>query len=251
MMNLWTTTKLLSLELSLRRKIIFYAPLVVSLDYDGVDPVTYVRAGTYAAQYRGGTKTIAANIPPFEWNTDVTPVGLWLAAPADLYYSAWNGLQDANTVIWFENGVAKSTPTNTNPFDSNGKWTGNKPIHLTHIVKADAVLANSEIVTIQTALGEPSQAITPPPVPPAAPQVWSGTFITETPAGVRNGSNVTFTLSQTPDLNTLLLFCFGIGALERVGATPGNMEFTISGTTITMGLAPTTGYPFLASYRVL
>jgi len=248
MMNLWTTTKLLSLELSLRRKIIFYAPLLYSLDFDGIDPVYYTRTGAANAWYRGGQRTIAADVPPFEWTGD-TPEGLWLGATADLIYSYANSLSDANTVIWFENSVPKSTPTNTNPFDSYTRWIGTKDIHISHVVKANAVLANSEIVSIQTALAGTGQVITPPTPPPAAPQVWSGTFITETPAGVRNGSNVTFTLSQTPDLATLLLFCFGIGALERVGATPGNMEFTISGTTITMGLAPNTGYPFLVNYR--
>jgi len=246
----WTDCRLLSLSPSLRAKIKFYAPLIDSLNYLGIDPATYVRAGTYNAQYRGGVKTVGANVPPFEWNTDVNPVGLYLASPGDLYFSAWNGLQDANTVIWFENAVPKSTPTNTNPFDSNGKWTGNKPIHLTHIVKANAVLANSEIVQIQNALAGVSESIPAPPAPPVNP---SGSFVTETPSGVRNGSNVTFTLSQAPDLNSLLVFCFGVGALERVGSSPGNLEFTAGGTgnqTLTLGLAPTTGYPFLASYVV-
>jgi hypothetical protein len=153
-------------------------------------------------------------------------------------------------VIWFEERVPKSTPTNSNPFDSSGNYTGNLNIHILHVVKARRILANSEITKIQSTLLDTYQTI---PAPPAPPVGNTGTFITETPSGTRNASNVTFTLSQNPDLNTLLIFCFGIGALERVSSNPGTMEFVAGGTgnrTITMGLGPDTGYPFIANYRV-
>jgi len=78
-----------------------------------------------------------------------------------------------------------------------------------------------------------------------------GTFMSEVPAGVRDGVNVTFTLSQDPDPDSIVLFCFGGLAIEKVASSPGQLEYTLSGTgnrTITMGLGPTTGYPFRAHY---
>ena len=56
----------------------------------------------------------------------------------------------------------------------------------------------------------------------------------ETPSGTINGSNVTFTLTATP---TLLLF-YRNGMLQLPGS--GN-DYTISGSTITMAVAPLTG----------
>lgn len=250
MNNLWTNSKLLTLEFSLRKKIKFHAPLLYSLDFHGVDPVVYTRAGTFGAIYRdGGTHTVAADAPIFEWDNDL-PLGLWLASPATLQYAAGNGLSSADTIIWFENDLPKSTPTQGVPFDGSGNWAGNLDIHLKHIVKANTVLSNTEINQIQTALMATAQVIPEPPAPPVNP---AGSFITETPSGTRNGSNTVFTLSQKPDLNSLLVFCFGAGALERVGSSPGNFEFTAGGTdnkTLTLGLAPTTGYPFVAQYVV-
>lgn len=61
-----------------------------------------------------------------------------------------------------------------------------------------------------------------------------GTWLQEAPTGTVNGSNVTFTLSQTPAAN----FCVNLsldGVTQRQGA---GLEYTISGTTITMTTAP-------------
>lgn len=71
-----------------------------------------------------------------------------------------------------------------------------------------------------------------------------GDFIhNETPSGSVNGSNVTFTLANTPQSGKLLLFLNGL--LQEEGS--GN-DFTISGTTITMAVAPTTGDKLRATY---
>lgn len=260
MLQLCADSKLLRLDNALFKKLRFYAPLLDSLDFWGVDPVTYTRAGTTSAAYRGGAKTIAANVPPLEYDGAV-PLGLRLHAAATLQFAAQNGLNDASTVIWFEmvkegddlDATWHSTPSTANPFDSSGFWTrphaDPESHYLSEIIKANTVLTDAEIFTIQTAVNHLSGVITPPS-PPANP---AGVFVTETPAGVRNLSNTTFTLSQDPDIASLVIFCFGGGAMERVASAPAEMEYTASGTgnrTITMGLAPDVGYPFLAHYVV-
>lgn len=72
--------------------------------------------------------------------------------------------------------------------------------------------------------------------------------ITEDLAGTKNESNVTFTLSNTPDLGTLDIFLNG-QSLYRVPSSPQAGEYLISGTTITMGLAPKAGDRLWAVYR--
>jgi hypothetical protein len=75
----------------------------------------------------------------------------------------------------------------------------------------------------------------------------SGFFIKETPSGVRNGSNTTFTLTRTVASGSLFLTCFGT-VLQPVASNPGQMEFVLSGQTLTLGLAPLSSYPFEAVY---
>lgn len=59
-----------------------------------------------------------------------------------------------------------------------------------------------------------------------------GTSILETPTGTINGSNTSFTITQTPLANSLMLFFNGQLLKE-------NTDFTLSGTTITFTVAPT------------
>lgn len=66
----------------------------------------------------------------------------------------------------------------------------------------------------------------------------------EVPAGSINGSNVTFTLANTPTAGTEHLYLMGL--LLRSGS--GN-DYTISGGTITMTTAPLTGEWIVCSYR--
>lgn len=66
----------------------------------------------------------------------------------------------------------------------------------------------------------------------------------ETPSGTVNGSNVTFTLANTPISGTESVYLNGI--LQDPGA--GN-DYQISGTTITYGVAPLTGDKIRVSYR--
>ena len=66
----------------------------------------------------------------------------------------------------------------------------------------------------------------------------------EVPAGLLNSSNVTYTLANTPVAGSVMLFLNGIK--QKAGA--GN-DFTISGLTITMAVAPDSGESIEASYR--
>lgn len=68
--------------------------------------------------------------------------------------------------------------------------------------------------------------------------------IRETPTGSINGSNTTFTLANTPILNTETVYLNGL--LQEPGA--GN-DYTISGVTITMLSAPATGDRLRVNYQ--
>ena len=69
-------------------------------------------------------------------------------------------------------------------------------------------------------------------------------FVTEeTPSGSINGSNVTFTLANTPTSGTLKLFLNGVR--QKSGA--GN-DYTITTNTITMTTAPVSGDVLIADY---
>jgi phage-related tail fiber protein len=65
----------------------------------------------------------------------------------------------------------------------------------------------------------------------------------EIPAGVKNGTNVTFSLANTPTAGTEELFLNGI--LQESGS--GN-DYTISGGTITMAVAPASDDKIVVSY---
>ena len=67
----------------------------------------------------------------------------------------------------------------------------------------------------------------------------------ETPAGLINGSNVTYTLANTPIAGSVHLYLNGV--VQEASA--GN-DYTISGATITMLAAPKTSSKLLASYRI-
>ena len=67
----------------------------------------------------------------------------------------------------------------------------------------------------------------------------------ETPSGAVNGTNVTFTLAHPPNPATSLLLYVN-GVLQLYGA-----DFTLSGSTITMTNAPSTGAILTAFYRYI
>lgn len=242
-LQLWTISNLQRLEYSIRKKIVFYAPLTEHLDFYGVEPVTYSWSGTGPVTYRGGVRTITGPAPAFNFSGE-TPFGIYVNTGVTLQFSAANGLNNANTLVWFENRVPKSTPTNANPFNSSGVWTGNQDLFVSHIAKANAVLANSEINAIQAALLDVIQTI---PIPPAPPAVEVGSFVNETPSGARNGSNTSYTLSFTPDPDSLIVAWAGL-FLKQVGSSPAALQYTVSGTTLTLGSAPLAEHDLTAQY---
>lgn len=72
--------------------------------------------------------------------------------------------------------------------------------------------------------------------------------LVETPiSGVRNGSNFNFTLATAPPAGSSLMFYFNGALLNQVVAAPTPQQFTISGLTIVLGLAPTAA-DFLIAY---
>ena len=246
-MNLWTVSKLTQLPFTLRRKLRFYAPLIESLDFMGVDPVTFARASVSSALHRDGTShAVAAHVPRFEYDEEV-PLGLLLETGESLQFNAANLLHDDNTVIWFEDAVPKSTPTNLKPFNSNGQWIGPLGVHVKHVVKANAVLTSAQINQIQAVLEDVAQAIVEPaPFIPAVGQFYIDLF----PGQTRNGVNTDFTLEFQPVVDSLIIAAHG-GNPERVASSPAEMEYTLTGATnqdVTMGLGPALLLPFFAQY---
>lgn len=249
MLQLWTIANLQRLDYSIRKKIVFYAPLTEHLDFYGVDPLTYTWSGSTSVTYRGGAKTITSNQPAFNFSGE-TPNGILVdtANAVNLYINPANVLDNANTLIWFESRVPKSSPTNSNPMAANGYWTG-AAVYISHLCKANAVLANSEIAAIQTALLDVAQSI---PAPPEPPVNSPGSFVAESPSGSRNGVNKTFTLSHDPDLGSLAVYWAGL-YLKRVASSPAELEFTAGSTgnrILTLGSAPASSEDLSAQYVI-
>lgn len=69
-----------------------------------------------------------------------------------------------------------------------------------------------------------------------------GTPQQEAPSGTINGINVTFTLSGTPVANASLVL-YQDGVTQYQGT-----DYTVSGTTITMAVAPEVGQTLWATY---
>jgi hypothetical protein len=139
-----------SLDKAIRKKIYFYAPLEHETTFYGYGDVTFARVGTTVATWRdGATHTVEENKPRFEYSGE-DPLGMAINTSVEtLTFDPSNALNDGNTVIWLEDGVFKSTPTNTNPFNASGVWVGTSDIHISHVVKANTVLNSSEISAIQ------------------------------------------------------------------------------------------------------
>jgi len=245
-MQLWCGSNLGRLKFALRRYVVFYAPLTDSLDFMGHEPVTHTRGSGFTRMGRDGlSHVIGVDVPKFDYAGE-TPYGLWVASGTTVGWSGLNGLNDANTLIWFEDHVPKSTPANTNPVNSSGFWAGNLNVHIKHLCKFNLVLNGADIVTVQQALTDLVMDI-PLPTPPTPPTPVSGTAVYYVFPG-RNGVSTVFSLPSTPNINSLLIFAHGVSC-QRVASSPGNMEYILSGTTVTMGMAPSSsGAPFFAQY---
>lgn len=81
------------------------------------------------------------------------------------------------------------------------------------------------------------------PLPTTAGKILgAGDAVSEAPSGSVNGSNVTFTLSGTPASAAVLVL-----RLDGLCLTP-TADYTISGTTVTLSVAPATGQVLRATY---
>lgn len=106
-------------------------------------------------------------------------------------------------------------------------WVGNgSNLAAAVAMSGDATMSNAGAVTLAANVLKEADIVT-----------------RETPAGTINGSNVTFTLANTPVSGTESIFLNGI--LQDAGA--GN-DYTISGDTITFETAPATGDKLKANY---
>jgi len=67
--------------------------------------------------------------------------------------------------------------------------------------------------------------------------------------GTKNGSNTVFTIPDVPDLQTLAVI-FNTSALYRVASAPTIQQYMITGSTITLGLAPNSTDKVWANYDI-
>lgn len=67
-------------------------------------------------------------------------------------------------------------------------------------------------------------------------------------SGTKDGANVTFTIAHTPNLNSLLVV-HNTNTLYRDASVAGKLRYSISGTTITLGIAPQSGADLWAFYE--
>lgn len=74
-----------------------------------------------------------------------------------------------------------------------------------------------------------------------------GEPVTEDLAGTKNRENAAFTISNTPVLGSLIVSHQGVD-VARVSGSPASGEYSISGTTITMGLVPDSTDKLVAHY---
>jgi hypothetical protein len=150
---IFLNSRLNRLRYDLRKDAYFYAPLEYELDFYGYGEVTFVRGSTSTATYADGVShAVAAHEPRFEYSGS-TVLGLAINTGTEtLTFATTNLLSDSNTICWLENGVFKSTPTNTNPFNGSGVWTGVNGSHITHIVKFNRVLTTSEKSEVENAI---------------------------------------------------------------------------------------------------
>lgn len=81
-------------------------------------------------------------------------------------------------------------------------------------------------------------------MPASSGTLFSVTYVQEIPSGTVNGSNVSFTLANTP-LSAASVVLYLDGLVQTQGA---GKDYTISGATITMATAPATGQTLWSSY---
>jgi hypothetical protein len=67
------------------------------------------------------------------------------------------------------------------------------------------------------------------------------TWVIEDLSGTKNGSNVNFTISHAPIVDSMMVIHQGIRQLRVINPTSGEVEYGVSGTAVKMGIAPASG----------
>ena len=129
-------SKLNRLPHSLFKDVIFYAELTHSLDFMGIGTATFVRGSGSTATWRdGASHSVAANVPRFEYSGD-TAIGMKITTATEtLTFPTANNLSDSGTLFWKQDGVVKRTPTDTNPINGSGVWTGGTNVNISCLLK--------------------------------------------------------------------------------------------------------------------
>lgn len=86
-------------------------------------------------------------------------------------------------------------------------------------------------------------------LPQSTSTTLTPTWVTEQVGGTMNDSNTSFTITQTPVVGSLILVHNG-RQLRQVASGPVAGQFTVSTTSITLGLAPSSGDDVIAQYQV-
>lgn len=143
-----------------------------------------------------------------------------------------------------ENGIyivaASGAPTRATDMDAWAEIPG-------AFVAVEQGTANADTVWLCTSNAGGTlntTAITWQQIPTSAGLLSTNFVYDETPSGSVNGSNVTYTLANTPVAGTVRVFLNGLR--QKVGA--GN-DYTISGSTITYLTAPLTGDVITVDYQ--
>ncbi len=154
MLQVLTGTRLNRLRFAIRKDIVFYAPLTDSLDYHGIEPVTFTRSGASTATWRdGAAHAVGANRPRFEYSGE-TQLGILLETGEVLSYPPEQKLDDAGIVFWVEQGVVKKSPADANPFNASGALQFTDGLHYRDIVKfkSGRVLTTAEEAAVIEAI---------------------------------------------------------------------------------------------------
>jgi hypothetical protein len=173
--------------------------------------------------------------------TMILPVSTAVIGTDDLVFTQTGGagLYTAGTGIGISGNVVSITDAEllailglTSAADRLAYFTGSGTAALaTFTVFARTLVDDTDAATARSTLGLTALAIQTP-------------IVDEVPSGSINGSNVTFTLANTPISGSVQVFLNGVG--QRSGA--GN-DYTISGATITYLTAPTSPDVITVDYR--
>lgn len=152
----------------------------------------------------------------------------------------------ANRIVVSADSIDIGTDVTTNA--GTQSLTNKTMTDTTNNVAAKGLHSATTVVSVSAATAPSSgQVLTATSSTTATWQSPAGapTFVTrETPTGLVNGSNTSYTLANTPIAGSEMLFLNGV--LQDPGA---GQDYTISGNTITYLTAPATGDKLRISYR--